>query len=398
MRLSKRLLISIVFVVSLIVITALSGIALRPQSQAELQSKAINLISQRHGIPVKNLDVIYSPTGSFPLTGKTVYSFDLVDDRSGDYYTITVDSSGNEVDENAVLTQELSAHTAQYGKMQAELADLLRDAPSDKTIQVIIELHPLPDTPEKPEEVDTTKNSDEWASLSEPQKEEATQRDEEYLARVDSYLALQAERATAPVIARFNGLGINVQTSRLFPILYGELLPATIREIENWAEVKHISVNSKVESELNVSRETIGANRVEASGFDGSGVRIAVVEPGGRAINNQGVVNPFLQGIVQDQTLVASAANWHTSAVAGIIRNTSTLPINPGGGPARGIAPGATLWVGGDQSGQTSGLQNRSEAAANWRAKAINLSWGELNPAAFLTSNDRFYDRMVWDR
>jgi len=71
--------------------------------------------------------------------------------------------------------------------------------------------------------------------------------------------------------------------------------------------------------------------------------------------------------------------------------------INSAHPTARGIAPGALLWAGGSCSGLSSQLQDRATAAANWGARAVNLSWGSsaaLSPGI----NDRFFDDMVLNR
>jgi hypothetical protein len=109
---------------------------------------------------------------------------------------------------------------------------------------------------------------------------------------------------------------------------------------------------------------------------------VAQIEVGGRIATS----NPYLAGVIQDTTY--SCAHWHATSVAGIIRSTHSTH--------RGIAPATTLWAGGSCSGNLSQLQNRSTAAANWGAQALNLSWGYDNRTP--DGNAKFYDDMVINR
>jgi hypothetical protein len=137
--------------------------------------------------------------------------------------------------------------------------------------------------------------------------------------------------------------------------------------------------------ELVTSRPTIQATVVHGRGITGAGVRIAQVEVGGRVA----AANPNLAGITQDATFVCAAASAHSTGVAGILRSTHAM--------MRGIAPGATLWAGGSCGGVTAQLTGQSTAAANWGARALNLSWG-ANIGLVPGANDRFYDDMVINR
>jgi hypothetical protein len=108
-----------------------------------------------------------------------------------------------------------------------------------------------------------------------------------------------------------------------------------------------------------------------------------MVEVGGRIASS-----PYLE-LFQDETNVCVTASTHSTGVAGLINS-----VHP---TVRGVAPGAWLWAGGSCSGFTSQLQNAATAAADWGARAINLSWGG-STSLFPGVVDRFFDDMVLNR
>ena len=117
----------------------------------------------------------------------------------------------------------------------------------------------------------------------------------------------------------------------------------------------------------------------------------AQIEVGGRVAT----ANPHLSGVTQDATDVCAGNSSHSTGVAGIINARHVTPTWPFFWPTfEGMAPGATLRAGGSCRGNSTQLQDASTRAANWGARAMNLSWGSnigLTPGP----NDRFYDDMV---
>jgi hypothetical protein len=165
------------------------------------------------------------------------------------------------------------------------------------------------------------------------------------------------------------------------PAVALDLGPDDIREVSGWPEVAHVYLDAIAEPEMEVARSSIQASIVQRRGRSGTGQRIAMVEVGGRV-----AANPWLE-VHQDETFACQTD--HTTGVAGLINSAHPT--------VHGVAPGARLWVGGSCAGLTSELQDRSEAAADWGARAINVSWGTfigLTPGA----HDRFFDDMVLNR
>ena len=364
------------------------GRRLAPQ---ELEPIAIAIVATNNSLPVDLLTVTSSATAKLRLTGRSVHSFHIRDKRNGRRYDVTLDEKGNQVDEEYLRAQERAAHVAKYGKLETELAERLVGASPEDTIQVVIRLKVPPDTSDKPQDPSSESDNKNWASLTEQEKTALEKKEEEYEKKRDDYLANRARKLLAPVVDRFTNLGYKVTTDKYAPLIYVYLTPAAVKMVEQWEEVVEISISGTGRSSLDVSRVTVGASYVENRGWTGTGVQVAQVElQGGRVLNNTGQNNAWLAGVVQDQILVCATAGQHAVAVAGVIRCTNTLP--PG---ARGVAPGVTLWAGGTCGNLLSDAENRATAAADWGAKAINLSYNGTETNSDLTAHDRFFDRMV---
>ena len=198
----------------------------------------------------------------------------------------------------------------------------------------------------------------------------------------------QANRSVVEQLAR---LGVKAEADTHSPAVRATMNAEQIKAAQEIAEVETIYAAEKAETELAHSIPTVGGNIVKAGGITGSGVRLAQIEVGGRVATG----NPHLSGVVQDATDVCAGASSHSTGVAGIINARNVTPTWPFFWPTfEGMAPGASLRAGGSCGGNTTQLQNASTRAADWGARAMNLSWGSnigLTPGP----NDRFYDDMV---
>ncbi|WP_146131550.1 S8 family peptidase [Merismopedia glauca] len=182
---------------------------------------------------------------------------------------------------------------------------------------------------------------------------------------------------------KLKNLGFQVKADKNAPVIYSSLTPSQIRQAAKLGEVDQVYEDKQMQPTLDVARATIFAHIPQSQGFTGSGIKVGEIEVGGR-INT---ANPYLAGTVQDLTF--SCNNAHADAVAGMIRSTHPT--------IRGIAPAASLWVGGSCGGWSSELQDRTNAAANWGAQVFNLSLGG-DSGRTVDSFARFYDDLVMNR
>ncbi|MEU7788813.1 S8 family serine peptidase [Amycolatopsis sp. NPDC049159] len=139
--------------------------------------------------------------------------------------------------------------------------------------------------------------------------------------------------------------------------------------------VERISLDRKVHASLDRSVPQIGAPEAWAAGYDGSGVKVAVLDTGFDA------THPDLAGRVEKTANFSSSADMvdrfgHGTHVASTIAGSGAADA----GKRKGAAPGAKLYIGkvlGDDGSATSSevLQGMEWAAATG-AKVINMSLG----------------------
>ncbi|GAA4014157.1 S8 family serine peptidase [Streptomyces plumbiresistens] len=139
--------------------------------------------------------------------------------------------------------------------------------------------------------------------------------------------------------------------------------------------IEKIWLDAKVEASLDVSVPQIGAPEVWQSGYDGKGVKVAVLDTG------VDTGHPDLAGrITESRTFVPDQAvqdgHGHGTHVASTIVGSGAASD----GKLKGAAPGAELLVGkvlgNDGRGQTSWILEGMQWAANSGAKIVSMSLG----------------------
>lgn len=336
-----------------------------PGQSAQLDGIARQAIAGRQGIAFEKLKVASSVTAEYPSMGRVIREYKTVNELDGTIHGVAFDEDRREIDAAMLLQSELVAREALERRLDAPLAERLVNAKPDERIEVAIWLtEPAYHAPARP-----AVHSDISGAQS-----------EEIFAEVDAQLGAFVKTVTEPFVARLRGRGFAVKADSHAPLVYATLSPEVIEELRASKDVDRMYVPVIAEPTLQAERESIYAHVVNGRGLTGAGVQVAAVEVGGR-INT---ANPYLAGVTQDLTY--SCLSFHAAAVAGIIRSTHSVE--------KGVAPGANLWVGGSCGGIPSELTDRSTAAANWGARAFNLSFGAYTYGA-LTELDRYYDFLV---
>ena len=297
--------------------------------------------------------------------GTLFYGYKIADIKSGALYSITLAEDGSEIDLDALMQKEQDLYVSRYGKLEPRLVDSIGRLEPATPVEVTLWLN-------QPREV----------SLARPEAgSKLTEADVDAIyAQLDAQRAEIASEASAAVLAKLQGEGLQGVKDTVSPSIAVSIPAGNVRRIGDWQEVATVYLDERNQPDLSISGNTTGAYAVQATGNAGQGVRVAQVEVGG--LINTG--NPFLAGVAQNTS--TACYNNHGTNVAGVIRSTH--------GTQRGFAPSVQLWAGGSCSGNSSQLRNRSNDAANWGARAQNLSWG-ADTNRNLNANDRFYDDMV---
>ncbi|MBX3701330.1 MAG: S8 family serine peptidase [Dokdonella sp.] len=178
--------------------------------------------------------------------------------------------------------------------------------------------------------------------------------------------ALSAPRMA--MVQRLESAGVRVvYASDIVPSVIVEIDPGRAWSIARWPDVAILDdTGGEQGPSLDVARPTDNVTPINAVGYDGSGVTVAVVE-GGRIYPS----NPYMTVSQSRDTSLATSA--HTTGVGGIIASTH--------GTHRGLASASTLISANGQYNTAGSL----EAATDWgvaRAQVLNHSWGFKNVAS----------------
>ncbi len=340
------------------------------QPADQFQQAALETAAKEYGLPVETLTVGHSTTAEFPLTGQVAYQYKLIDSVSGETYAVALDPSGQPVKFEQLEAAELAAYDAKYGKLDAALADYLTGQAPEAAVEVMIWL--------KEGETASPARPSVDAELTEAQAERFAQ-------QADEARAATVAPIVQPVTDRLTSMGITATGSAYSPLVVATLPAGAVQEVSKWSEVDRVYLAPVLTTQMDRAiGTTTKAYDVHNRRVTGYHIKLGVIEVGGR-INT---ANPYLRDLVQDTTNSCLAA--HATAVSGIIRSLERTRYF-------GIAPGASLWIGGSCAGNGGQITNRTDAAANWGAQVFNLSLGG-DSGRVVDAFARFYDDLVINR
>ena len=203
--------------------------------------------------------------------------------------------------------------------------------------------------------------------------------------RSDLPLIVTYDKGTSLSASTFRGAGATVR--RDLPSINGDAVRArksegsglweTLTSGTGSAKVRKIWLDGKVKATLDRSVPQIGAPRHGRPGYDGKGVKVAVLDTGVDA------THPDLKDRIDEAKNFSAAADTvdragHGTHVASTIAGSGAA--SPAGAKYKGVAPGARLLVGkvldDDGSGEDSGIIAGMEWAVAQGAKVVNLSLG----------------------
>ena len=123
---------------------------------------------------------------------------------------------------------------------------------------------------------------------------------------------------------------------------------ATIQSLQNNSSVKYISPNRAMKGSLDITTQTVNANLAWASGWDGTGVGVAVIDSGVASKADLMAKDGINSRIVYSQSFVpgldASDQYGHGTHVAGIIGANGSASTGLGfTRTLKGVAPNANL-------------------------------------------------------
>jgi hypothetical protein len=359
------------------------------QKGVDIGSRSMELVAQKYGLKEGSIQPVGKVARvNFPLQGIIAYDSKFMDSK-GNVYSVALTTGGQEVSINALSTAEKAAYEARYGKLDKSLLLALRGAAPDAMVEVDIWLM----DPEGDQEADLVKPE---VNRSANQKAYPSRSEAEQAGFVESAPAFDAEAweateeaVTVSEIARMEALtqpkvlelrrqGYTGESNELAPVITVTMPVRAIREWAKRADVDIIYKSATLGNEMNIARQAVGADTVNAAGIKGKDTYIAVVEYGGMVSST----NPFLSGTTIDNPF-GCALSSHVTGIAGIIRSTKATTL--------GIAPRTNLWVGCGEN--NSEIYKSTARAVSWGADTYSLSWYS-DYTGSITTMDKFFDKI----
>ncbi|MBC7236327.1 MAG: S8 family serine peptidase [Chloroflexi bacterium] len=336
----------------------------------------------------------------YPLTGRTLYHAKVTERVGQQTVAITLDEHGQTVDGEAAFQAEQQARRALYGKLEPSLYAALQNASEEAGFSICIWLRMT--NPTLPAYSHWYLQRAGQSALPEPLSRAHEPKVAAYehllptngvsLAEVERSLREERERVResvaatqAPLLSYLAGKGhVPDSISAHVPMIWITLPKAEIEELQRRPDVLAIGLLRREDNALDVAKLATFADYAWDEGYNGSGVKAAVIEVNGRAATD----NPYLWGILQDAQSACADACSHATAVAGMVRSRHVR--------YRGLGYGTLLRVGGSCGGWINQLQAATERALNWGAVVFNHSYGHTDPAGEPDYSERFFDSLVW--
>lgn len=369
MKSSNKIGLGVVLVAALLAAVVLvPSMGASPDVSKTKSEKALEYISQKHGVSKERLMITNEKEANFPLSNQKIWSVKILDPKSKEAYGVDLDEAGNIADIKAAEALEKAKYSEKYGKKEIALHEKLQKMKPDDTVEVGIWLSPIADTP-KPE-----------GEISE----------KEYKEILDVKRKAYSDKEK-PVLDILKAKNINVRyTSQYAPLIYVQVPAKLMADIESIPEVEGIYLARDFKPLLNTVASTVKVEPVWNAGITGSGIKVAVVEEG--AINFAN--HPYL--------LLGSTFNPgpgimisnHATEVAGIIASQHSI--------YRGISKGAPALLSADfyhwnYTGETA--ESRAIRASEWAinngANILSNSYSNYTGGA-MSGIDKYFDHVIW--
>ena len=390
-------------------------------AQVSIEGAVLLQVSDDQGLQSDSLSIVNMQEVSLPLTGVTFYEAKVIDQNTGMIYGASVDANGGKVDSAAANQAEKAAYRATYGRLEPALYNVLQLMANTDRIQVGIWLKTpqlsttsrpnlqqkqqelqdgnAPLTPSEAERVAVEsaheKTAEEIATGQAQQAAALALQTEENMAAQAAHdaayqqainaLSQQITETVEPLVAELRLQGYEPDYVSLYaPLIFVELPKEAILSLNQREDVDTIYGPGEYQDMLDSARPTQKGNIVNNWGYNGTGVKVAILED-----NRIEFGNPYIpDGVTRD---MGGTTDTHSAATAGIVASTH--------GTYQGIAPGASLYSANAPGYIGANITAAMDWAVSQGVNVINNSWGESVPTPDLNIYDRHLDwivRNVW--
>lgn len=399
------------FVSFAVALTFTLSFNLPTESDKSPSARLLERMAQTVGRPLTHLRLADLATFTLPLSGQPIRMAKFEDTQTGEVYGVAMDADGGYLTLEEARRRWREEYAARYGRLHPDLLDRLQTMKDEDRLVVGLWLKADVQPQARPAMTHTPNTGHESAALEaaplvapqapggeEEKLSEGAQAEPPVapsaaahpaaatiaLARQMNARALadQVWRAQSPVLSELSARGHTaLYVSPAAPLIYVALPKSEILALAQRADIDTIYGPNDYQDAMESARPTQKANVIQAWGFNGAGIEVAILED-----SRAQFANPYISGVTR--VLTDTNMDDHATATAGMVGSTH--------GTARGIAPGVSLF----SANATSYSDANLSAAMDWAAitqdnDIINNSWGGNATTTTLNVHDRHLDYIV---
>jgi hypothetical protein len=367
--------------------------------------KALAYISQQQGIPIEQLITANEFRRSAPLLNRTFQAVTVLETQGGRFFQLLVDLNSGQVEERATVEDaEARASNAKYGKFQPALYERLQQLKDTDPVTITLIVADAPGQSLGEREIAArtalaSKYPEARAAIARHGKPMdvadlvlAAQIYKEYVALVDGDLP----QRVAPIVAALKAQGFAVRTTAGLPAVTVSMPKAAVLMLAQRGDVGTIFLAEAGPGQpmLDTATRTNRAPPVWSRGYDGSGVKIAILEDTNVDFTSPSTAqcssssnNCFLHpGAIRPAYNNSGPTPWHSTLVASAAASNNAT--------YKGMAPGATIL----SAGMYGSFQQDAADALDWAldssqgaADIVNTSYAWCG-GPYMTALDWAYD------
>lgn len=287
-----------------------------------------------------------------------------------------------------IYTKEISAkqtgsNSSAHEKLNPDLYNYIQDMNPEDKIKVSIWLKPIEkDNIEKDKiERETILNKNLKLIGTRPTEDTDRTVYEEFYKKLEENKKEAIILREKPIIEYLKRHNIEVlYASRYAPVIFVELPKKRIFELEKRDDVLKIDLCRRANLEIDTAVPTIHAPFVWSEGYNGTGVKVAIVE--GDRVDFE---NPYLSG---KSFIPFGPVGSHATEVAGVVASVNST--------YKGVAYDVDILSANSIIYWDFALVRATEWALSQGADILSLSFGTDNDLV-MDNLDMYYDNVVWD-
>ena len=355
-----------------VILSSLIAIWSCKQKEPELSEQEIKEIaSKEYNIPVESIELLTRTKATYRWIGQAVAKVKLRDKRNENGFELVIDSLKNVANQAELSRLNQESFTQKYGKFEPALFKLLNRAPEDTLIKVGVWAVTKPKSALPDDRLRKSGNLREGQAHRRQLYQNSRAQNQQLLKNIVDSISQQ---------------DIRVQyVCETTPLVFVEASPNDIREIASRDDVEFIYLARVGEDFNNTAIPSVAGSAWPTSGFEGSGVRVAIIEDDGIDFSN-----PFLAAAFGGQFQPDNTNLGHPTQTAGVVASSHVV--------YRGMSPQVTLLSG------NGGTYDAADiiAATDWavgtaNADVLNCSFGYPVGDADHDLISRYFDHIVWN-